>query len=375
MSQRMNIGDMQRAAGILTWAIVTGVVTYIAVRWGERYTVALPLVSVLALINVAAMWLVMSDDRPVVTWRRAALWVQLASALAMGWLLPIGFMPIYTIIWIAMATWYYSLRVCWWLLAAVLVAWLLIMSFVWRDDDAVITVVLYGTFHLFALLTARNASEAQSARDKVEMLNRELVATQHLLAEASRQGERTRIARDLHDLLGHHLTALSINLQIAERMASGETKAKVEECRALARLLLSDVREAVSELRDESAVDFTRAIALVADNAPELDIDVDIEEGLTIDNVDVAETLLRCIQEAITNTLRHAGARRSWISLRKVGDNIHLEVRDDGRVGDELAEGNGFAGMRERLAQIHGSLKLDTFEDALRLRVDIPVPG
>ena len=375
MSQRISIGDMQRAAGVVTWAIVTGFAVYIATRLGAGYVDKLPFVALLALINLAAMWLVMSDERREITLRRVALWVQLASALAMGWLLPISFLPIYTIIWIAMATGYYTLRECWWLLAAVLVSWLLIMSFVWRDDDAVITIVLYGTFHLFALLTARNASEAQSARDKVEALNRELVATQHLLAEATRQGERTRIARDLHDLLGHHLTALSINLQIAERLASGDTKAKVEECRALARLLLSDVREAVSALRDESAVDFTQAISLVAENAPQLDIDLDIEEGLTIDDVDVAETLLRCVQEAITNTLRHAGAHRSWISLRKIDGNIHLEVRDDGKVRDILDEGNGFAGMRERLARIHGSLRLDTVEDALRLRVDIPVPG
>lgn len=274
-----------------------------------------------------------------------------------------------------MATGFYSFRACWWLLGGLMIAWYLIQRFVWGEDNVVIVIVLYGTFHLFAMLSARNAAEAETARDQVEALNRELLATQHLLAEASRQSERTRIARDLHDLLGHHLTALSINLQIAERITEGEAKAKVEESRALARLLLSDVRDAVSTLRDESAVDFARAISLLVDNTPELDINVDIEDGLEIDDVDVAESLLRCVQEAITNTLRHAGARRSWIRVWRENGYIKLDVHDDGSMSGEITEGNGLVGIRERLAQIHGSLQLGKIEKALHLHVEIPLAG
>ncbi len=256
-----------------------------------------------------------------------------------------------------------------------LLAWYLIMRLGWGQDDALMSAILFGTFHLFAMLTARNAAEAEAARDKVEVLNRELMATQHLLSEASRQGERTRIARDLHDLLGHHLTALSINLQIAERLTDGAGKSKVEECRALARLLLSDVREAVSTLRDENTLDLSRAIALLVENVPQLDISLQVEEGLGIDDVEVAETLLRCVQEAITNTLRHASAKHSWIRVWQQDGNVHLEVRDDGSVAEDVAEGNGLAGMRERLAAIHGSLRLGRIDDALLLRVEIPLAG
>ena len=196
-----------------------------------------------------------------------ALWVQLFSALAFGAVLPLSFTPIYTIIWIAVAVHYYPLRTCWWLLLAILLAWFGIMSAYWDSGDAFLSVILYGTFHLFALLSSGNALAADAAREEVEALNRELVATQELLAEASRQGERTRIARDLHDLLGHHLTALSINLQIAERISDGEARTQVGECRALARLLLSDVREAVDELRDSDAVDLRCAIERLAATA------------------------------------------------------------------------------------------------------------
>jgi signal transduction histidine kinase len=375
MSKRLKSGDLHRVAAILTWALVTGLALYVAIDAGERYRDIVVLAVTLALVNLSAMWLAMAHGRPSRSIRLSALWVQLLSALAIGWLLPLSFMPIYTIIWIAIATGFYPLRTCWWLLGAILLAWYLIMRIGWGHDGPLMSVTLFGTFHLFALLTARNAAEAEAARDKVEVLNRELMATQQLLSEASRQGERTRISRDLHDLLGHHLTALSINLQIAERLTDGAGKSKVEECRALARLLLSDVREAVSTLRDENTLDLSRAIALLVDNVPQLDISLQVEEGIGIDDVEVAETLLRCVQEAITNTLRHASAKHSWIRIWQQDGNILLEVRDDGSVADDVAEGNGLAGMRERLAAIHGSLRLGRIDDALLLRVEIPLAG
>ena len=374
MRLQANIGELQRITGLATWAAVTGFGIYFVITNGGHYNDAIPFAFALALINLGATWVAMGASQSPRVTRHVALWVQLGSALAAALLIPISFAPIYTIIWIAVATGYYPLRVCWWLLGGVLLAWFVIMRFAWGTDGAMTSVVLYGTFHMFAMLSASNVSAAQVARDKVESLNRELVATQHLLAEASRQGERTRIARDLHDLLGHHLTALSINLQIAERMASGDAKTKVEECRALARLLLSDVRETVSRLRDNCAIDLARAISLIVDNVPLLQVNLDVDEDLTVDDVDVAETLLRCIQEGITNTLKHSGANRSWIRVWQ-DDDIHLQMWDDGIATDKLHEGNGLAGMRERLAEINGTLKLDRVGRALQLRVDIPVPG
>jgi signal transduction histidine kinase len=261
------------------------------------------------------------------------------------------------------------------LLAGIVIAWYLVMRFAWGEAEAAIMAVLYGTFHLFALLTARSAEEAATARDEAVFLNRELVATQHLLSEASRQSERTRIARDLHDLVGHHLTALSINLQIAERLTSGEAKEKIGESRALARLLLSDVRDAVSTLREESAVDFDKAVRLLVEQVPRLDISLDIQDGLAIDEFEVAESLLRCVQEALTNTLRHSGAKKSWIRVWQDEEGAHLEIHDDGQGSENVVEGNGLKGMRERLAHLKGSLDIDNVDDAMRLRVVIPHAG
>jgi len=364
---------LQRSAGVVTWAAVTGLAIWLAVQNPARYPEVVPVVVVLALVNLAAMLLATAHDRIPPRVRLAAFWLQLAAALAIGWLLPVSFVPILTIVWVAIAPAFYTFRTSGWLLSGVLVAWFGIQYWGWGEQNAIISVVLFGTFHLFALLTAYNAAAAEAARDEVEALNRELLATQHLLAEASRQGERVRIARDLHDLLGHHLTALSINLQIAERSTSGEARDKVEECRALARLLLSDVRDAVGKLRDDRRLDFRSALNKLLDGIPALDIDLDIGEAVVIDDVDVAEALLRCVQETVTNTLRHSGAGRCWIRIREQAGMIVLDVRDDGRAGDDLAEGNGIAGMRERLARLGGHLRLGRADSALSVHVEVPL--
>ena len=85
--------------------------------------------------------------------------------------------------------------------------------------------------------------------------------------------------------------------------------------------------------------------------------------------------MLRCVQESITNTLRHSGAKQSWIRIWHDGDRILLEFRDDGLLGEPLTEGNGLTGMRERLERIRGSLTLDRFGQALRVHVEIPRAG
>ena len=376
MNERQRLSFMQRAAAVLTWAAVSVLAFYILWVAGDSFGANGPLAISMALTNLAMMLVVIGDSPGVSQLRRRiAHALQLASALVFGLALPVSFVPVYTIVWMAVGSDLYSDRARWLQLAGVLVAWYLIMRYGWGEDRAFVTVILYGTFHLFALLMARTTAAAEAARDRAEFLNRELISTQHLLGEASRHSERTRIARDLHDLVGHHLTALSINLQIAERLADGEAKEKIAESRALARLLLSDVREAVSTLREEANVDFARSVRLLVDNVPQLKVELDIDDELSITDFEVAESLLRCVQEALTNTLRHSGARRSWIRVWQEEGDVHLEIRDDGKRAPDIAEGNGLTGMRERLERIKGTLRLDTVDDALRVRVVIPQAG
>lgn len=134
----------------------------------------------------------------------------------------------------------------------------------------------------------------------------------------------------------------------------------MKQAHTLARLLLTDVREAVSQLRDSGAIDLGAALVPLAEKVPSLDIRMDIEEPLTLEDPHRAHVLLRCTQEIITNAVRHAGAQHLWLHCRREGANILIDARDDGAGSPRVVAGNGLTGMRERLAQYGGMLRIET---------------
>jgi signal transduction histidine kinase len=241
--------------------------------------------------------------------------------------------------------------------------------------EALMQSLLYGGFSMFIYVTSLVAKQQAQARDEQRRLNAELRATRALLAESARVNERTRISRELHDLLGHHLTALSLNLEVASHLTQGRAQEHVRQANTLARLLLTDVREAVSQLRDSSGgIDLAAALRPLADHVPSLDIALDVQSPLAIDDPECAHVVLRCTQEIITNAVRHAGARHLWIRVWREAGAIQLEGRDDGQGSDGLVPGNGLRGMHERARQYGGTLDIQTRRGAgFLLRLSLPV--
>jgi signal transduction histidine kinase len=215
----------------------------------------------------------------------------------------------------------------------------------------------YATVVFVAGLIARQQAEA---REEQRRLNTELRATRALLAESSRLTERMRISRELHDLLGHHLTALSLNLEVATHLSEGRTQEHVRQAQSLAKLLLSDVREAVSQLRDDDAIDLSEALHTLIEGVPSLDIHLRLPDHFAVADPARAQVLLRCAQEIITNAVRHAGANTLWLTMTLENGGIAIRARDDGRGTDKVQVGNGLRGMRERLAEFGGRLEIDS---------------
>ncbi len=212
----------------------------------------------------------------------------------------------------------------------------------------------------FPFVASLLALKQVRARSELRRVNSELLATQSLLTENTRIAERVRISRDLHDLVGHHLTALSLNLEVASHLAEGKAKEHVEQAGSIARLLLSDVREVVSDMRRDDQVDLRAALKTLAEGVPELEIELDIPDEMATTDPCRAQLLLRCAQEVITNTVRHANATRLWISLTSGPDGLVLRARDNGRGSPDLHPGNGINGMRERLKEMGGRLDIAT---------------
>ena len=233
--------------------------------------------------------------------------------------------------------------------------------------------MLYAGISGFVFITSLVALQQSEAREEQRRLNAELRATRALLTESARVNERTRISRELHDLLGHHLTALSLNLEVAGHLSEGRVKEHVQQAHTLARLLLTDVREAVSQLRESGAIDLGAALRPLAENVPKLEIHMDIQQPLTVEDPERAHVLLRCAQEGITNVVRHAGARNLWLSAHNDGGQVVMQVRDDGAGTESLVPGNGLQGLRERLRQCGGRLEIATGRsEGFRLTMTLP---
>jgi signal transduction histidine kinase len=112
----------------------------------------------------------------------------------------------------------------------------------------------------------------------------------------------------------------------------------------------------------------------LAENVPKLDIHMDIQNPLTLEDPERAHVLLRCAQEAITNAVRHAGARNLWLSAHGDGTQVVMQVRDDGDGAEHLVPGNGLQGLRERLRQCGGQLEVATARgEGFRLTMILPV--
>ena len=227
--------------------------------------------------------------------------------------------------------------------------------------DSLLQSGLYVGFSSFTFITSLVAKDQADSREDQRRLNAELRATRALLAESSRMGERLRISRELHDLLGHHLTALSLNLEVASHLVQDKAQEHVRQAQSLARLLLSDVREVVSQLRADDEIDLRKALDALIEGLPEPVVHIEMAPDFNVDDPRRAQVLLRCAQEVITNTIRHARARNLWLSFEAAGDGtLRVRARDDGQGAEAVAPGNGLSGMRERLAQFGGGLAIDT---------------
>jgi len=235
-----------------------------------------------------------------------------------------------------------------------------IMWLHWGWHWAVVLAMAYVPFQLIADGATRLLIGEVEARRREAAARAELAATRELLDQSVRLHERSRIARDLHDLLGHNLAALSINLEIASHFADGEAAARIETAQSVTKLLLGDVRGAVDALRDDGGIDLPAALRKLADGIPRPQIHVDVPPDLAIGDPAAGEVVLRCAQEMVTNALRHAGADNVWIEVERRGESVAIRARDDGAGASTVASGRGLTGMRERLEQRGGTLEVET---------------
>jgi len=187
--------------------------------------------------------------------------------------------------------------------------------------------------------------------------NDELAATRAQLADLAVVNERLRIARDLHDLLGHSLTVIRAKSELASRLGPSDPDrafremAEVEE---LARQSLVDVRNALANYRRPTLA-AERANARIALAAAGITADFHDDDVALSPETD--EALAWVLREAVTNVVRHSGATRCHVRTHHEGDTVLLEVLDEGKgAAPANFDGSGLTGLRERVTAVGGTL-------------------
>jgi two-component system, NarL family, sensor histidine kinase DesK len=169
--------------------------------------------------------------------------------------------------------------------------------------------------------------------------------------------ERERIARDLHDVVGHALTGIVVRAQLAARLVRADPDAAAGELDAIERIAresLTDVRETVSGWRQVDVDDELDA-ARDALAAAGVTLTVDRDPDLVL-TPSAATALGLAVREAVTNVVRHAGASACTVNLRHEAGQVLLEITDDG-IGASGPDGNGLSGMRERIVALGGETR------------------
>ncbi|MDH5824093.1 histidine kinase [Luteimonas sp. RD2P54] len=372
MIAHLNHNRLLRYAGMFTWGVIGLPLVMLTLLPVDQVTVAEESALAIgrwrvwvawAMFGFCYAWLTRSlGERRITAVDHGLVLLLAASAIAISYYSQSGLGSILLMVVACVLPWLLPLwaGVALLVLCELVIVPVYVRGFDFSWGEAVLQAGLYVGFTGFAFVTGLVARQQTQARDEQRRLNSELRATRALLAESVRVNERTRISRELHDLLGHHLTALSLNLEVANHLTGGAAQEHVSQAHTLAKLLLSDVREAVSQLRDDDAIDMVATLRPLAENVPGLRVDMDLPEPFLIDDAERAHVLLRCTQEIITNTVRHAEAGRLWLGYSVTRGMLRLDARDDGRGAEIAAIGNGLRGMRERLAAYGGSVEIET---------------
>lgn len=374
MALRINNESALNWTGVIIIVVVAAIsLTDIA---GQAGWTSLPvgLTVLLFMAQLAAFLLITSDWSEAAPRRsRSLFFLQALVIVALYLRVETPLIAILGVVWIAQATELYPRRAITLLLLAVAVFGVTHYLH-WPGDPggALANTVTLAVFHFFALLATQRFHREQHLREESAALNRELLATRELLASHSRQEERLRIARDLHDSLGHHMTALILQLEVASHRAAGDTGRSIRQSLDTAKHLLGELRAAVSELRDEDRIDLKAAVNRLIQNMPGLTVECHYPEAMQIREMNTAETLLRCIQEGLTNVVRHSNADLVVVTLEDDDGGIHLRMKDNGRNPGHVTAGHGLTGMRERVTDQGGNMDWRCTTDGFRLDIHLP---
>ena len=203
-------------------------------------------------------------------------------------------------------------------------------------------------------------------------MHRKLRKANEEIENLAKVAERERIARDLHDVLGHTLSVITLKSELAGKLVDRDPQRagkEIREVEEISRQALSDVRDAIRGYRSRGLV---AELAQAKSTLETAGLTVQCDAATTMKLPAVQESVLSlAVREAVTNVVRHAQARTCRMRLEQQNGSCRFEIHDDG-CGSSNGEGNGLRGMRERVEMLGGTLDRST-EAGTTLTITLPL--
>lgn len=224
---------------------------------------------------------------------------------------------------------------------------------------------------------------------KLNRLNLELKNANVLLEEKNLQikeltifEERNRIAREIHDSVGHNLTGLIMNLDYCEKLGDIEpskVKNQVTACRNIARESLAEIRRSVQALRPKSVeqLPLIKSLEELVESSEKkfnMSISIKVEGEIYKTLPDFNIVIYRAVQEAITNSSRHGKANEMKITINYSGKGFSMLIKDNGTGAKKFKPGNGLTGMTERVKEFRGEVGFFK-NDGFMINIYLPLEG
>lgn len=238
--------------------------------------------------------------------------------------------------------------------------------------------------NIFILVVSNFAHKTKEEKDEKDKIYKELLKTHKKLKDyteeverLSKTEERNRIARDLHDDLGHNMTALIMKLEMTEHILDeniDESRSLLSSSKDMARRGLREIRNVVETLRRvdiNNLKDIEKLIKEFSDNI-KVNINRDIDCSNVLLTVEVEEVLYKLVKEALTNSVRHGKSTEINIRIKCIDNGIEFEIKDNGIGVNEIKEGYGMRGMKERIEKVQGEI---SFKSDNGFKISGFIPG
>lgn len=251
---------------------------------------------------------------------------------------------------------------------------LAVLTIYWQTPlhVAFIQAMLFLGFDLFAYTSGRITANEIQQRYAMELKNAELLATRAMLQQSIRHAERLRISRDLHDICGHQLTALSLNLEYLSQTLPESSAAKVREVRHIASELLNQIRAVVSDIRN-AKIDLRAALLQMQQHLPSVEFAINGLDDMPLFDDVQSEQLLSICQEAISNALRHGSERRIELTFRTQEGRHLIALSNPCRPASKVTPGSGLRNIHERVAKLCGEVQFHYRDRLWQIELSLPI--